>query len=64
MKNLKIGSCFSMIALKLESRKAIEGPARAPHRAMYKAMGLTDADLDRHLAIFILEDLPRVPSEA
>ncbi|MDQ3881708.1 MAG: dihydroxy-acid dehydratase [Thermoproteota archaeon] len=38
-----------MIALKLESRKAIEGPARAPHRAMYKAMGLTDGDLDRPL---------------
>jgi dihydroxy-acid dehydratase len=35
--------------LKLESRKAIEGPARAPHRAMYKAMGLTDEDLDRPL---------------
>ena len=33
--------------MKLESRKAIEGPARAPHRAMYKAMGLTDEDLDR-----------------
>jgi dihydroxy-acid dehydratase len=33
--------------VKLESRKAIEGPARAPHRAMYKAMGLTDEDLDR-----------------
>jgi dihydroxy-acid dehydratase len=28
---------------------AIEGPARAPHRAMYKAMGLTDQDLDRPL---------------
>jgi dihydroxy-acid dehydratase len=38
-----------MITLKLESRKAIEGPARAPHRAMYKAMGLTDGDLDRPL---------------
>src|SRR5918998_3596303 len=49
MKNLKIGSWFSMIALKLESRKAIEGPARAPHRAMYKAMGLTDGDLNRPL---------------
>jgi dihydroxy-acid dehydratase len=35
--------------VKLESRKAIEGPARAPHRAMYKAMGLTDEDLDRPL---------------
>jgi dihydroxy-acid dehydratase len=38
-----------MIALRLESRKALEGPARAPHRAMYKAMGLTDEDLDRPL---------------
>lgn len=25
----------------------VEGPARAPHRAMYKAMGLTDEDLGR-----------------
>ena len=32
---------------KLPSRKSIEGPARAPHRAMYKAMGLTDEDLDK-----------------
>lgn len=31
----------------LPSRKSVEGPARAPHRAMYKAMGLTDEDLDR-----------------
>ncbi len=31
----------------LPSRKSIEGPARAPHRAMYKAMGLTDEDLAR-----------------
>jgi dihydroxy-acid dehydratase len=31
----------------LPSRKSIEGPSRAPHRAMYKAMGLTDEDLDR-----------------
>ncbi len=31
----------------LPSRKSIDGPARAPHRAMYKAMGLTDEDLDR-----------------
>jgi dihydroxy-acid dehydratase len=35
--------------MKLESRKALEGPKRAPHRAMYKAMGLTDVDLDRPL---------------
>lgn len=32
---------------KLPSRKSIEGPSRAPHRAMYKAMGLTDEDLER-----------------
>lgn len=35
--------------MKLESRKVLEGPERAPHRAMYKAMGLTDGDLDRPL---------------
>jgi dihydroxy-acid dehydratase len=33
----------------LPSRKSIEGPARAPHRAMYKAMGLTAEDLNRPL---------------
>ena len=55
------------IKMKLQSRKIIEGPFRAPNRAMYKAMGLHDADLGRplieypplamrpHLAIFILE---------
>lgn len=31
----------------LPSRKVVDGPARAPHRAMYKAMGLTDEDLGR-----------------
>lgn len=31
----------------LPSRKVVEGPARAPHRAMYKAMGLTDEDLNK-----------------
>jgi dihydroxy-acid dehydratase len=35
--------------MKLESRRVLEGPQRAPHRAMYKAMGLTDGDLDRPL---------------
>ena len=35
--------------MKLESRKTLEGPERAPHRAMYKAMGLRDQDLDRPL---------------
>jgi dihydroxy-acid dehydratase len=35
--------------MELESRKTLEGPERAPHRAMYKAMGLTDQDLDRPL---------------
>jgi dihydroxy-acid dehydratase len=33
----------------LQSRKTIEGPFRAPNRAMYKAMGLHDADLNRPL---------------
>jgi dihydroxy-acid dehydratase len=39
----------SINAMKLESRRVLEGPERAPHRAMYKAMGLTDGDLDRPL---------------
>ncbi|MDQ6723445.1 MAG: dihydroxy-acid dehydratase [Thermoproteota archaeon] len=33
----------------LPSRKTVEGPSRAPNRAMYKAMGLTDQDLSRPL---------------
>src|SRR5919199_3858516 len=31
----------------LPSRTVVEGPSRAPHRAMFKAMGLKDADLER-----------------
>ena len=31
----------------ISSRNVLEGPARAPQRAMYKAMGLTDEDLGR-----------------
>jgi dihydroxy-acid dehydratase len=31
----------------LRSRNTISGPARAPHRAMYKAMGLNDSDLGK-----------------
>lgn len=31
--------------MELNSRKTIEGYERTPHRAMYKAMGLTDEDL-------------------
>jgi dihydroxy-acid dehydratase len=37
------------INMNLQSRKTIEGPFRAPSRAMYKAMGLHDADLGRPL---------------
>jgi dihydroxy-acid dehydratase len=33
----------------LPSRTVIEGPSRAPHRAMFKAMGLKDDDLERPL---------------
>lgn len=33
----------------LQSRKTLEGPSRAPHRAMYKSMGLTDEDLSKPL---------------
>ncbi len=33
----------------LRSKETITGSARAPHRAMYKAMGLNDKDLDKPL---------------
>lgn len=33
--------------MELPSRKVVEGTARSPHRAMYKAMGLSNEDLDR-----------------
>lgn len=33
----------------LVSRKVIEGVSRAPHRAMFKAMGLKDQDLEKPL---------------
>ena len=32
----------------ISSRNVVEGTARAPHRAMYKAMGLDDDDLSKH----------------
>ncbi len=35
--------------MELRSRKVIEGYERAPHRAMYKAMGLSDEDLAKPL---------------
>jgi dihydroxy-acid dehydratase len=34
-------------ALEISSRNVVEGPSRAPHRAMYKAMGLDDNDLGK-----------------
>ncbi|MGI0030009.1 MAG: dihydroxy-acid dehydratase, partial [Nitrososphaeraceae archaeon] len=33
--------------MELVSRTVVSGPARAPHRAMYKAMGLNDNDLSK-----------------
>jgi len=33
--------------MEISSRNVVTGTARAPHRAMYKAMGLTDSDLDK-----------------
>lgn len=33
--------------MKISSRNVVEGTDRAPHRAMYKAMGLTDEDLEK-----------------
>lgn len=35
--------------MKLPSRKTLDGPSRSPHRAMYKAMGLKDDDLNKPL---------------
>ena len=47
-----LGAEKVVIKMKLQSRKTIEGPFRAPNRAMYKAMGLNDADLNRPLIGF------------
>ena len=33
--------------MKISSRNVVEGTSRAPHRAMYKAMGLTNEDLSK-----------------
>ena len=33
--------------MEISSRNVVEGPSRAPHRAMYKAMGLDDEDLGK-----------------
>jgi dihydroxy-acid dehydratase len=33
--------------MEISSKNVVVGPSRAPHRAMYKAMGLTDSDLSR-----------------
>jgi dihydroxy-acid dehydratase len=33
--------------MEISSRNVVEGTARAPHRAMYKAMGLSDDDLSK-----------------
>lgn len=38
------GVCYRM---EISSRNVVEGTARSPHRAMYKAMGLTDDDLSK-----------------
>ena len=36
-----------MFKMEISSRNVVEGTSRAPHRAMYKAMGLTDNDLEK-----------------
>ena len=36
-----------MFKMEISSRNVVEGTARSPHRAMYKAMGLTDDDLSK-----------------
>jgi len=33
--------------MEISSRNVVEGTARSPHRAMYKAMGLSDDDLSK-----------------
>lgn len=33
--------------MEISSRNVVEGTSRSPHRAMYKAMGLTDSDLSK-----------------
>ncbi len=33
--------------MEISSRNVVVGPSRAPHRAMYKAMGLNDSDFDK-----------------
>ena len=33
--------------MEISSRNVVEGTARSPHRAMYKAMGLNDDDLSK-----------------
>jgi len=38
---------LKMFKMEISSRNVVEGTARAPHRAMYKAMGLTDDDLSK-----------------
>ena len=35
--------------MKISSRNVVEGTARAPHRAMYKAKGLTNEDLAKSM---------------
>ena len=39
---------MKMFKMSISSRNVVEGTSRAPHRAMYKAMGLTDEDLAKH----------------
>ena len=36
-----------MFRMSISSRNVVEGTARAPHRAMYKAMGLSEEDLSK-----------------
>jgi len=36
-----------MLSMEISSRNVVEGTSRSPHRAMYKAMGLTDDDISK-----------------
>jgi len=43
--------------MEISSRNVVEGTARAPHRAMYKAMGLTDNDLAKPFVGVVIQEM-------
>ena len=43
--------------MEISSRNVVEGTARAPHRAMYKAMGLSDEDLANNSLVSATQEM-------